>query len=141
MPMGITICFVKKTDSLLAIYNKQPNSTEPNKPTPKPTIQGQYELAKENGLLHKSVTQEGFAEFLKDITKRKEYYDYVQNKKPGFYSEWETFNNNVDVMLANYKPNTTPQPTVTTNTTTTYKEERMVYICTGPSSYRYHKRN
>lgn len=128
--------FCKGVDRVLAAYKIRTNT--PTKKTP--TVQGQYELAKENGLLHKSVTQEGFAEFLKDATKRKEYYDYVQNKKPGFYSEWETFNNNVDVMLANYKPNTTPQPTVTTNTTTTYKEERMVYICTGPSSYRYHRR-
>ena len=128
--------FCKGVDRVLAAYKIRTNT--PTKKTP--TVQGQYELAKENGLLHKSITQEGFAEFLKDATKRKEYYDYVQNKKPGFYSEWETFNNNVDVMLANYKPNTTPQPTVTTNTTTTYKEERMVYICTGPSSYRYHRR-
>ena len=64
------------------------------------TLSGQYKLAKDNGLLHASVTEEGFATFLKDPAKRKEYYDYVQKNNPGFYSEWEKFNKNVDDMLA-----------------------------------------
>lgn len=72
------------------------------------TLSGQYKLAKDNGLLHASVTEEGFATFMKDPAKRKEYYDYVQKNKPGFYSEWEKFNKNVDDMLAGTAQPSTP---------------------------------
>lgn len=85
------------------------------------TLSEQYKLAKDEGLLHNSVTEEGFVGILKDPAKRKEYYDYVQKHRPGFYSEWDKFNKNADDILA--AAEVANNPTVVTKQTGGTEEE------------------